>query len=79
MASVNQMRSLILHLGILPEFPLPPDCLPFDECLDAFEPLLAMKVIDWDGHGYVLTDFSTSLYQRFITGQAVPEIEGSSD
>ena len=79
MAAVKQMRSLILHLGVLPQFPLPPDCLPIVECLDAFEPLLAMEAIDWDGHGYTLTNVGSSMYQRLITGQPVPEIHYPGD
>ncbi len=74
MATENQMRSLILRLGVPLGFPLPPDCLTIEQCASALDPLVNMNVIDWDGHAFVLTAVGTGMYQRLATGQPVPEL-----
>ena len=76
-ATPAQLRSVILRMGQLPGFPLPPDCLPLNQCAtkEVLDKLLEMEAVDWDAKGgYVLTSFGNGMRQRLVTGQPVPEI-----
>ena len=75
-ATPAQLRSMIFRTGLLPGFQLPPDCLPLDQCAtkDVMDELLALGAMDWDGHGFSLTESGNGMRQRLVAGQPVPEI-----
>jgi hypothetical protein len=71
----HRAKSFILHTGRPgDDWPLPPECLPFEETLSVdIRQLVERDLLDWTGKGFVLTDRGQAIYDRLITGQPVPD------